>query len=411
MDETKKPPIPVITHSEKAHSGFKMAMAIILQTVLAVSGTLCQFSTAEDVRVSISTPTNTVTVGGILAIRCQIWNLESHLTVNIARVSSQGRTDRITEGKYILRPSERLNMFLSTRTFSDRSTVFFLTVVDVSEVDNGEYQCKVADFNEFYNVIGENAINIEIYSLPSNVYPICASTPNAPTFLRTHGVLKLKCTSEKGEPIVSIDWFNSKSNRQLSSKYIYEDALIHSEAIIQIDDSLHNALFICEITSEPFPDWKRRCVVGPITIQSYTPNVIQNHQTAKTDIQGPLHTGNPHFTGNCGDCSPSNNTLEFYLTVATVGTGLLTILFIVTTIIMCHKYHSISEQTRRQPTRVLTSQQSVEPVYVSLQRRPQSTYSEREYMTLEDPNNPDNKIILPKETFDDYCRTMTLKRV
>ena len=111
---------------------------------------------------------------------------------------------------------------------------------------------------------------------------------------------------------------------------------------------------------------------------------------------------------NRKECS-TDDMLQFYLTIAIAFTGSLTIIFLATTTILCCKYHHISTVTGRASTTVLTPQQSIEPVYVSLQRR--SVNADREHMTIEDPNIPGNKIILPKESFGDYCRTMTIKRV
>ncbi len=223
-----------------------MAIPIILFAALAVVGINIQLSVA-DIRVSISTPVETVTVGGILAIRCQIWNSQDHLTVNIARVMGR-RSDKITEQEEVLRSSERPNMFLSTRRFPDGSTVFFLTVVDITEADSGEYQCKVMDFLEG-RVVAEDSLNIETYTLPASMYPVCTSTPNAPITLRVHDMLNLKCTSEKGVPTVNVKWINAKSGLQLQSHDVYQNSVVDNEAVIQVDEYFHGSVFICVFTS------------------------------------------------------------------------------------------------------------------------------------------------------------------
>ena len=50
-----------------------------------------------------------------------------------------------------------------------------------------------------------------------------------------------------------------------------------------------------------------------------------------------------------------------------------------------------------------------EPVYVSLQRRRNNDRNSM-YMTLEDPNNPESKIVMPKEVFDEFYNTLTIKK-
>ena len=293
------------------------------------------------------------------------------------------------------------------------SVVHFITLVGVSDGDQGKYTCKVIDVL-FSHVNTEDSIDVNIYSYPANMYPLCTSISNQPITLSVGETLTLKCTSEKGIPNIEMKWLNTKSFRYISSPNTTDGNLIHSETIIRIDDALQNVVFRCEISNKGFPDWKRTCSIGPILVNS-NPSVKQNNGMTTNIVGGNKETRGqndmlkPRLIGACGTCSSNDEILQFYLTIAVIGTGILTIVFLTTTMILCYKYQRISNVTRREPTRVLTPQQSIEPVYVSLQRR--SVNADREYMTLEDPNNPDNKIILPKETFDDYCRTMTLKRV
>ena len=378
--------------------------AVALIAFFATTMMIFSCSNATDTQVSISTPTGTVTIGGILAVQCQVWNTPANFAVNIFRVSN-GETNQITNEEDILRSSERLNTYIAKRTFPGGSAVYFLTVVDVSSSDEGEYLCKVLDLSKV-SYVAEHLIDINIYSYPADKYPLCTSVPRQPITLHVHDTLKLKCTSENGVPSVQMKWINIKSSRDVYAQSSTKDNLQHAEASVSVDENLQGAVFTCELSSAGFPDWHRTCVVGPITVQSprlegvnglTTSTTISKNAGTKTkdDIQNEL------LHSNCKECS-TDDMLQFYLTIAIVFTGFLAIVFLAATIILCYKYHNIS-------TRVLTPQQSIEPVYVSLQRR--SVNAEREYMTLEDPNNPDNKIILPKETFDDYCRTMTLKRV
>ncbi len=386
-------------------------MAVVI-AMLSLLVTLPSWSTSAGIRVTLSAPKDIVGIGGVLALQCQVWDIQSHFTINIFRETST-HAEQITNGEDISRPSARLNTFLTKRTFPDRSAVYFLTIADISEGDGGNYLCKVMDLKKLV-YIAEDSTQVNIYKPPAKLYPLCVSTPNQPITLNIRDTLKLKCTSEKGMPPVNIRWIDAGSKRQLQSHSIYDQTLINSEVVIQVDESFHDAVFICEITSEGFPEWKRLCTVGPVTIRSYSSDKV-NFQNAvgNRDV-------NSHPTEQCGQCSSTNDMRGHHLTVATVFMALLATFFLVTTIIMCYKYNSISEQTQRRPTRrAVTSQPTVDPVYVSLQRRPQSTYSrrpqstysEQEYMTLEDPNNPESKIIVPKETLDDFCKTLTLKRI
>ena len=66
-----------------------------------------------------------------------------------------------------------------------------------------------------------------------------------------------------------------------------------------------------------------------------------------------------------------------------------------------------------------------EPVYVAVQARPELAqppayfdrrplYKEPEgssgYMSVEDPNNPGNKILMPKEVFEEFYNSLSLKK-
>ena len=101
-----------------------------------------------------------------------------------------------------------------------------------------------------------------------------------------------------------------------------------------------------------------------------------------------------------------------YLTISMIGASILCILFLTTTIMYCYKYHIISTETS-EPRRTVSINDGSEPVYVSLQRR--QDYDRNSicstYMTVEDPNNPGGKVVMPKEVFEEFYRTLTIKRV
>ena len=396
------------------HSVFyKMAAIASIGLVIMLTVTILLFSMVEatDTQVTISTANYPVMNGGILTVRCQAWNVQDHFTVNMFRTINT-RTEQITNGKDIL-PSAGRNVFLATRTFSDGSVIYFVTIADVSDNDQGKYICKAFDFSKL-TYFEEDSIDIKIYSYPARIYPLCSSIPNQPVTVSVDDTLSLKCTSEKSFPPILTKWMNTKTARYIATRNETKGNLVHTESSILVDNSLQGTVFSCEITSTGFPDWKRTCAVGPITVNSYLVDNQRSEIFRKADFGDDLNIDNSgnipklQHNGNCVECS-TDDMLQVYLTIAIAGTGFLAIIFLASTIILCYKYHNISTVTMREPSRVLTPQQSIEPVYVSCQRR--SVNADREYMTLEDPNNPDNKIILPKETFDDYCRTMTLKRV
>ena len=112
--------------------------------------------------------------------------------------------------------------------------------------------------------------------------------------------------------------------------------------------------------------------------------------------------------------------------MATVGASVLCVVFLITTIIMCYKYNNKSNEIRNAQSSNIACSDGSEPVYVSLQRclEPErSLYGEPErrsvyrepdrsstYMSVEDPNNPGNKVLMPKEVFEEFYNSLTLKK-
>ena len=81
---------------------------------------------AAQTRVELTSPVHPATVGCILALQCQVWNMEEEYTVNIFRVIN-GRTDQLTfKDKYTTDSSLGQRGFLAKRTFSGGSLVLFL---------------------------------------------------------------------------------------------------------------------------------------------------------------------------------------------------------------------------------------------------------------------------------------------
>ena len=128
------------------------------------------------------------------------------------------------------------------------------------------------------------------------------------------------------------------------------------------------------------------------------------------------------------ECPKDNKYTILYLSVSTVGAAILCVVFLTTTIIWCYKYHNISSEIGETQQRNIVSCDGSEPVYVSLQKRQEperrSLYMEPErspiyrepdrsstYMSVEDPNNPGSKVLMPKEVFEEFYNSLRVKKV
>ena len=421
----------------------KMAMHVIFCTLVAL---LFLIPDIYATSVEVTVPVQPVIVGGVLAIECKIWNMENDHTLRMYR-STKTHTEQLTWGlDYMTASSLGQRIFLSRRNMPEGSTVFLATILDISMLDQGEYICKIYTLSGTDHVkVTEGSVTVEVYFLPNSIYPQCQSTPAIVENLNENVQLKLACISAEGAPAVALRWIDN-SYQEISSQNIIQDNTVSAEVSLRTS-TREGSIFICEMTSPGFPDFKRTCEVDPVTV-----NI--NKKPEKTDVTQPSmdvvssETNNQKtLTSNgCGKECPDDKYTILYLTLATVSAAILTIVFLITTIIMCFKYHNASNDARN-TQRNITSCDGSEPVYVSLQRRPEhviperrsiykepdrsslysaperrSLYKEPEiykesdtssttYMSVEDPNNPGSKVLMPKEVFKEFYNSLTMKKV
>ena len=388
-------------------------------TKLALFALLMSPSLAETT-VEILTHTTTITDGGILAIECKIQNMQDDYTVNIFRVHND-ITEQLTTGSdYVSTSPLGQRAFLSQRTI-DGVVIYFLTIMDISVNEEAEYFFQVFSYNRGkYVHIAEDSVNVNMISFPKSMYPICESEPAQLSAVNQRSTLTLHCRSEYGYPAVQLQWA-SNTDIILSAHDTTDDRMVSSKVVLITEQSHNGAYFECTITSPGFPDRQRSCRIGPVTIvgadnieqrnpqtNGITPVVINNN--VKDIIKDSSKAG------QCvNSCTPEDETTMFYLIITTSGATILWIVFLTTTIIACYQYSSVSTDLRGEQRSARDVSDGSDALYVSLQRRNDrnSMMSERNsmYMTLEDPNNPGNKIIMPKEAFDEFYNTLSIRKV
>ena len=393
-------------------ASFQVIITIfVIVNVLAIS-----FSQEVDTLVEVTSLVNPITVGGLMAIQCRLWNMQERYIVNIFRVFN-GRIEKITEGKSYLDSSLSNRVFLASRVFSDRTHVYVLTLVGITHDDQGEYGCRAEHVSvEGTNTIATDRVRIDLYSFPNKIYPVCESEPVQPITLYARDRLLLTCSSERSSPRVDLNWSSTHQNIRIVSRNTSNDATTSSQVILIADISYHGAIFTCHLSSRGFPNRQRTCHIGPIIIhnmESVADNVdITQSLIPKTGRDHVVKKNTQDATGCSSQCSPEDEEIVLYLTISTIGASILCILFLTTTIIFCFKYHSISTDAI-EVRRTVPGNDGSDPVYVSLQRRQEYDRNSicSTYMTVEDPNNPGSKVLMPKEVFDEFYRTLTIKRV
>ena len=363
-------------------------------------------------RVQVTSPAQPITTGGVLAIQCEIWDVLDEYIVKIFRVTAHD-TDEITTDDSYINSWLGQRVFLSIRAMPGGRRVHFMTITDVSLQDKGEYLCTInSNSRGKYEIVAEDAVNVDVYFMPDSTYPSCHSKPVSTTSLSENTELKLVCSSKNAIPYISLVWSSTNTNAPLSHRNIIEGNLISSEINLFTKEIHDGMVFTCTLSSSGFPDVERSCHIGPIN--------GRKTQDGGSSIALPKPTtiSITHDTVVPADCSkdcPMNSTI-LYLSISMVVASILWVVFLTTTIMMCCKYKDISTmstQARESRHLPVPVDDGTEPVYVSLQTR--QDYDRNSvcstYMTLDDPNNPGNKVIMPKEVFDEFYRTLTLKRV
>ncbi len=323
-----------------------MAVNILLGTFFIVQ--LLRYTTdVKATMVELTVPVNPITVGGILALQCQIENMDSGYTVKMFRVVD-GETEEITsEMNYQYLPSLGHRVFITQKQNEGRTVVYFMTIVELSVMDSGKYLCKVYDLsNGEYIKIADDFTDVDVYYLPDAKYPQCSSTPAVTQNMQENVYLRLLCVSPKGIPTVNLRWKDYTNQNVFPHNQDTDDVdeMVFSDLYFRTASSHNKAVFVCEMTSPGFPDFIRTCQIGPLTIQQNRedkyPVTFPPPTPVTTNVKSKTET-----SGNCNtECSTVDKYLVLYLSVATIGAGMLSLAFLTTTIIWCYKYSKGSLQ-------------------------------------------------------------------
>ena len=122
-------------------------------------------TSALPTRVEVTNPAHPIAVGGVLAIQCQIWNMEDGHTVKILRVTSQ-QTDEITSADAYMNSWLGQRVFLSIRSLPGGIRVYFLTILNASFQDAGEYLCNIVKYARgVSSVVTFDSVDIKMHSV------------------------------------------------------------------------------------------------------------------------------------------------------------------------------------------------------------------------------------------------------
>ena len=349
--------------------------------------------TNASITLEVSSP-GEVKENGLLVFMCQIWNLDSAIhNVQLSR-EVNGIHQSLTwndnyetfDDEQQIEQSER--MYLAKRQQEDTSIIYFLSILDITKEDTGDYFCQVIQTTGGLKEYGSESIHIAVQYTPSEIYPEC--TPHPAPVLDEGISAVFNCTSEQANPDLTIRWHRSNKDIPVFVQHSGKD-IVYSELTLTPTSDDNGAIFFCQLTSSAFPDFIQTCFVGPVTVNpdktktEVQPSAIDilrpvaptNNHNPNEDINTKQIPPNVQESSDCSTkCLPSKETSWVIPTASAVGITAAILLLL--DIILIIKVYSTSGFRRKHSG--LQSEFRKDDIYVEL---PQTGGQSRLYMTLE----------------------------
>ncbi|XP_072048137.1 uncharacterized protein [Amphiura filiformis] len=342
--------------------------------------------TTEETQLQLTIPVEPVE-DGMLSLHCQIWNLDPEYTVIMARTI---RSVRETLSFNRLVPDDQDRMFLAVRQMPDSSVVYFLTIIQVTSEDTGNYSCKVITTSGKTADIATDSEEVIVSYFPHENSLDCA--PNAgPMTLIAGKETTFNCSSQvTGHPLVSLEWNQVGSFTTLESDSTVTDSQIHSQLSFTPSIKDDGAILLCIMTSPAFLDKTQSCHVGPLKVIPSSEDTeiivtqISGDVTVRTTKDSYDNDVVKPIAQRCGHlCEASTRSKLFYWILATSVTGALALIFLLFVLVLFLKLvtrNKPSKAIRKLPMEGLYP----EDIYVDLERR---RGGEKVYMALEKRDN------------------------
>lgn len=361
----------------------------ITSTIIIVCTGLLTFisNIVCEVSVVVTSPVNPVEEAAILSIHCQVWDLDSvEHEISIQKITN-GVSNRLSLQGDVL-PSVEERVFLAQRHRSDGSIIYFLSIIDVERKDEGMYQCEVRSKVGGQGIVAVDSTNINMLYAPGDAGPDCS--PDGPITVTENSLVSFNCSSHVGNPRVSIDW--KRAGADLDTKYtqsMQHGGIVYSVLDVRLTRQDHDAVFLCEVTSKAFPNYRKSCHIGPIAIisghgsvspQGTIPDdvvrsvavITQPPLTKPGGKQPGMYPSEDHAIQiNCQQQCSFTNSKVLYWILATVVIGFIAVTFLCVSLVLLVKVNRLpSTGSGELDDYHVPIEHRRERIYVDLESRP-----------------------------------------
>ena len=336
--------------------------------------------------------------GGVLAIHCRVWNLAVTEEVTILRKSKDSSTPERLSLRDGLVSGIGDQLFLAVRQLDDASNVYFLSIMDVTRQDEGEYTCYLVSSIGGFTEIASDSVVVSVFYFPSDLYPLCKGYDNTPVV--EGSIMTLNCSSEVANPDIAITW--SRAGTALSTTEEIYNGIVYSSVTLKTRLQDSGSVFLCTISSAMFPGETRTCHMGPVNVvtsdgsKTELGNVMGNARGTYPTVSTSSVTKYTRDSSiekmreKCQKTCSSISSSSFFWIVSTAVSAILAVLFGIIGVVLIIRYH---RKTKMSKTQYMAARRVPEEIYSELENRRMSS---KFYMTLVKPEIPKNLLLQDK---------------
>lgn len=359
---------------------FYLILHVLLQRFRTVS--------MADLKITLTAPINPVEAGNMLSIHCQVVGLSfTRHTLELAR-NVTGVDDRISFDNTMMEETDE-RFFLASRRLQNQ--VYFLSIIDITREDEGVYHCVVREKSSLRE-LQRKSVTVLFKYFPADIYPKCSPESEMSGGLTVYAgrSIQLNCTSELANPHVTIEWTRADQVINDNIERHEENGNVVLTLTLRPTMDEDNAIYVCQITSNAFPETSSTCHVGPLKVirdpsapvtrpppkdNTVPLNRVIPHPGTTASPNDVKHGGGPtYITTECSEVCDEN---ILYWIIATIIAGTLAVVFCIIGIVIFVRYRRRrKEETKKKESSRNSHYQNREAIYAEVDLRPSTSSSD-----------------------------------